>query len=395
MPRLTRRAWLVGLVAVVGCAAPASLTSPTAVPAPKPTSPPAPANSTSAAATNPGSSATSAAPSSGTPGAPTVTPLATRATIKVALNVTQPIYLPWFVAVDNGYFDAANLDVKVVSYTGASQAQFPLLVRGDINIYPTASAPAIFNQINEGFDLKVISASGIVGPVGSTALMLVGDAANQIKDYKDLKGRVIDAANEGAGPHLAVMEALRLGGLTPKDVTIQFKAARAADALVLMRSKAADVIGLIEPFASQAEKEGLATRWKTMAEIAPWYQQTVCLADDKFVQANRDAFEKLLEVYYLTAREVNGTKGVWTDKLARSLGKWSDQDPSTFAANGVPLAVYEPNGDVSTDSLGRVQDIWAGLNLVTKPVDVSQMTDSSVVDAVLKKISVDNTRGGR
>ena len=50
-------------------------------------------------------------------------------------------------------------------------------------------------------------------------------------------------------------------------------AARAnSDLLVLAQNKAADVIAMVEPLASQAEKQGLVVRWKPIAAVAPWYE---------------------------------------------------------------------------------------------------------------------------
>ncbi len=396
-PAITRRGFVqAGLAAsatwlVAACsntAAPAA--APTTAPVTKPTAAPAAtavANSPSPAA-SPAAAVPSAAPaaaaSPGAVGAGTaagaagsaaaITPLSPAVKLRLALSGTNISYLPIFLAVDKGYFAKAGVDLDVAKFNGSSSTQLPLLARGDLDIGPVTPTPAFFNQAAQGFDVKIIASNGVekVGRVSNTWLMVQGDEASQIRQLTDLKGKTIDGAAEGTPISLLALEAIRQAGLTPGvDVTLSFKAKTPPDMLALAKAKGADVIGMVEPTATQSIQEAQMVRWKGFADLAPWYSPAQLAASKPYLDKNPQAVEKFLEVYLAACREVNATNGVWSDELVNEAATWGQVAPAVITAQGgVPY--FDPNGSIAVDTLSRAQDFWLEQKQVKDKVDVQQ-----------------------
>ena len=129
----------------------------------------------------------------------------------------------------------------------------------------------------------------------------------------------------------------------------------------------------------------LHKRWLSYADLAPWYQSSLLGASSQFLQAHPDAAEKLLEVYAVTARELNATNGVWTDDLIQIVTNRAGVDAATVKTQGgVPY--YDPNVPVSIESLDRTQQLWVQNGQVKEPVDVNKLVDSEPLDRALQAI---------
>jgi ABC-type nitrate/sulfonate/bicarbonate transport system substrate-binding protein len=317
-----------------------------------------------------------------------VTPLPQRASLKLALASNNYVWLALMYALDRGYFDKAGLNIDITPITGSSAAMLPLLARGDVDISPTTPSPATFNQVTEGFDIQLIAGGPLEreGRMASVWLTVLKDKANEIKDFKDLKGHTLEGGAQGTPFDLAVLSAVKMGGLDPaKDVTITYRVRANSDLLVLAQNQAADVIAMVEPLASQAEKQGLVVRWKPIAAVAPWYESAQLAASSKSVQSNSAAVQKFLEVYVLTSREINAANGVWTDPLMQTATKWSQLDPDTIRSVGAP-PLYQPNGMLSLDSLRQAQQFLVDQGAVKTPVDLQRLVNAALLDAALTRV---------
>ncbi len=135
--------------------------------------------------------------------------------IKVALHWNAPIeeFVQYYVAIKNGYYKAANLDVELMHLPG-SLPSVTAVGAGDAQI-GQASSDAILVSLGGGAPLKAIFVLFQQTPAG----VIVFKESN-IKDFKDLKGKTI--ATAVASPEAIMLTArLREVGLNPeKDVNI-------------------------------------------------------------------------------------------------------------------------------------------------------------------------------
>jgi NitT/TauT family transport system substrate-binding protein len=377
--------WACAGLLWLACAAcaPASPAAPTA--APKPTAAPPAASAPTAPAT---SAAAQAAPGQPVQTMAGVQPLAQRASLKLAINPTLIGYLPLLIALDKGYFAQANLDVQPQLFNASAATQLPLLARGDLDVAPVVSTPATYNQFAQGFNIQLIAAFGTpkAGRASDAWLTVRADEVDQIKTPQDLKGKVIEGGTDGTPFAVLAYGAIQQAHLTVgQDVTLQFRARGTADMLAMAQSHAADVIAMTEPTASNAEQQGIAKRWLSYSELAPWYQSSLLGASSQFLNGHPDVAEKLLEVYAVTARELNATDGVWTDDLIEIVSKRAGVDAATVKAQGgVPY--YDPNVPVSIESLDRTQQLWVQNGQVKEPVEVAKLVNNEPLERALQVI---------
>jgi NitT/TauT family transport system substrate-binding protein len=332
-----------------------------------------------------GGASSSAARASAAKG--TIAPLAQRAKLVLSLNPGNISYLPMFLALDKGSFADAGLDVEVRKFDGSTTTQFPLLARGDLDIAPANASPALFNQVAQGFDARIIASLGAPkeGRTTTAWLVVLKDLAGTIKDYPDLRGHTMDVSSQGTPLALMGQEALRLGGLTAKDVTVTDRIRTVPDMLALAKAKGADVMAMLEPVATQSEAEGYVVRWKSIDQVVPWYQASLLAVSKKGLDTNRPAVEKFVEVYLQSARDIDASNGTWTPELLATVGKWTGLKEETVKALGGAV-YYDPNGALSLDSLSRAQEVWIQQSQVKDKVDPAKVLDNSLLDDALARL---------
>jgi len=387
------------LLALSACSPAAPPTTPAPVASSAPAPPPAAVSSPSAAA-KPSVSVSPSVAASPSPAAAASTsgqavqsisgvkPLAQRATIRVAFNPTLIGYLPLLVALDKGYFAQVGLDIDAKPFNASAATQLPLLARGDLDISPMVAVPATYNQFAQGFNVLLIAGFGTPRPgrASDAWLTIRADEVDQIKSPADVRGKILEGGTDGTPFAVLAYGLLDQAHLTPgTDVTLQFRARGTADMLAMAQGKVADVIAMTEPTASNAEQQGLAKRWLTYADVAPWYQSSMLGASSDFLQKNPEAAAKFLEVFAVTCREINATQGQWTDDLTQIVSNRAGVNAETVKAEGgVPY--YDPNVSVSLDSLDRTQQLWVRNGQVQQPVDVQKLVDTHTLETALQAV---------
>lgn len=319
---------------------------------------------------------------------PAIAPLPQRVKVRVALSSQNLYPLPIVLGKDRGWFDKAGLDVEIVQYTTAASALAPMLARGDLDLAPQTETPSFFNLVNQGFAVKAVAALNTArhGRQENTWILVETGMIDRIKTFADLKGRTIEAGPFASGAHFLTLAALQDGGLVAgKDVTINNKARAPGDFLALAKAGGQDAVAMIEPQASQAEKEGYGKRWKSLSDIAPWAQTVVLTSSEDFLAKNGPALRKFLEVYTLAVRAIDATDGQWTDDLMRVATGWTGLPKEIMLQTGGSPYI-DPNPLVSVDSLTRSQDIWVVNKVQATPADIRALYDNGPMADALKVV---------
>jgi NitT/TauT family transport system substrate-binding protein len=280
--------------------------------------------------------------------------------VRFAVNPGQLVYLPLFVAVDKGYFKDAGLDVQVITYKGSANTQMPMLARGDIDISSVVVGPAMFNQLSEGFGIRLIAA-------------LTDSKA--IRTLADLKGRKVDGAAEGNPVDFLVRNALANAGLGKADVTLSYKPRSPSDTPEILRQKVVDVAGVSEPTATLIERDGIGVRWLSYKDVIPWYQDTFLATSEGFLRDHPDALRRFLVGYLRAVRTMANANGTWTPELLGTAKKWTGMPEDLILSVG-KLPYWSTTGEVKLDALERVQQFWLKAGLVKKPVAVSRAVEA-------------------
>lgn len=303
-------------------------------------------------------------------------------TVRMILDPTIYSHLPVLHALDAGYFRDEGIDLQITPAQGSSTLFLPMLARGDYDLGTVNPSPAFFNQFTAGFDVVILAAQAgnHAGWHAANYLVVRQDLwdTKAIMRPSDLKGRSIDGSNNGSPVDFLVKETLRAGGLSADDVHLTEHLRDAPAWVEALRNHAEDVVGTIEPSASELEGAGLGHRWLSLADIAPWYQLEYIGASAKFANAHPELIRRILRAYLRANDDILKTNGKWTPALLAEAQKWTHLPVDELERLSGPNYPTE-HGEVSLDALVRMQQFWIGEKLVTTPVDVNRIVNVSML----------------
>lgn len=315
-------------------------------------------------------------------------PLETPTTLSMQVNPAIPFNLPFFWALDQGYFEDVGLEIVAETGRVPYSQNLPRLITGDLDILVGGNPAPLYNQLAQGFGAQLVATNGIPheGRVEPILFAVLADRADEFNDLADLEGRSIEAAGKTTGGWVLAALALEEAGLVEgEDVQLGDSIKSVADMLTAAENQVADVIVMAEPIATQAQELGFVQKWLGFYEIAPWREATFITMGAETIANEREAVVKFLEVYLLASREIEASQGEWTPELIATMADWSGQEPDTVTAAGL-IPYFHPNGAIDIEGLGRIQDLFVENELVETPIDVNEMVNLAVLDEALETI---------
>ncbi len=173
------------------------------------------------------------------------------------------INAPFYVGIEKGYFADEGINLKLELPGGSGADILTQVIAGNLQIGSSGVAAALFNAASAALVAKkdmpfeVVSPLHVERPPSNTPLVAskARMEAGEITKVSDLKGKKIAVNGLGTGTEFWLNLALKTGGLTTRDVTIQvLPFANMAEALA---NKGIDAAMLPEPFATQGADQGL------------------------------------------------------------------------------------------------------------------------------------------
>jgi NitT/TauT family transport system substrate-binding protein len=148
--------------------------------------------------------------------------------IKVTIAANDPSYAAYFVAIEKGYFRAAQLDLEMISAGGG--AATPALMSGQV-AFSTSSGSAV-SAILKGAPLKVVMTMAVSLPFNLWA------TAPEIKTLADLKGKPVGVQTRGDLFEVALRAALLKQGLAADSIIYSPLGIGTAQRLAIMQTGA-------------------------------------------------------------------------------------------------------------------------------------------------------------
>lgn len=197
-------------------------------------------------------------------------------------------------------FDSAKEKANELSYRilGSPEEIVPLVVKKELDVaaVPANLAAVLYAKTKGAIQVLNINTLGV--------LYLV-EQGESVHSIADLRGKTVLASGKGATPEYALTYLLKANGLTPEDVTMEWKSEHAEVVAALAEQK--DAVALLpEPFVSAAETKLPALR-RAVDLTAAWdaAQSTsaspsalvmgVLVARKEAVEAHPEAIAALLE----------------------------------------------------------------------------------------------------
>ncbi|RBM17710.1 hypothetical protein DI005_20970 [Prauserella sp. PE36] len=303
--------------------------------------------------------------------------------VKLAYNPTLLSALPISIALEKGYFTQEGVTPEVTELPGSANEMFPQLARGGLDLLAGGLGAPLFNARHQGFDVKIIMAYGAnkEGYLSTVSIVATPEAAARLQaDPSALKDLRLEQLAEGSSASLLMQNLIQQSGLGGQ---VQAKSSVAAppDLVTLFRRGGVDVAAQVEPAATLMREQGLAVVYKTGEQISPDQQGGLMVASEQFLKDNPCAAVAFARGLQKAAEDLRAGNGQWTPELSNIAVKyWKVPADLLPKLGATPYA--SPDGRVDTTGLSQAQDVYAKQGLVTVPIDVNELVDGSIVDAI-------------
>ncbi len=380
---MRRLALTLGCLLLVACAPAAP--APTPIPAP-PTSA-APANQPGAAQKAPpnlAGQAPVAAPSPQVSGP---------RSIKVGSQLTIGL-TPMLIAQARGYFNQEGLNVEIINFTNEAE-MVPALAAGQIDAgLSVAPSAALVNAVARAEQIKIVASNGTIKPhrnIGNIIVRKDLAPASGFLDLKTLTPPIKAAATaEGGLPHAVLILEAEKAGLKASDITMSYMGLLEMNAA--LQSRALDIAASGEPLISIAEQQGIAVRWREMAEDFADVPYSTVVFGPTLLDKDPDGGLRLLRAYLQGARDYENafTRNQGRDAVVNVL-----VDPLRTAApvlqsmqDAGGLAYIDPNGVIDASTLKSALDLWIRTGLVQSGFEVQRLVDPAPANAAVLSLGV-------
>ena len=258
---------------------------------------------------------------------------------------------PYYIAVAKGYFGNEDITVESADVRSALDTIAPLAT-GQLDVSIGAATAGFFNAAHQGFDLRVVAAMGIQGPLMATQ-PLIRKALwddESVRSAKDLRGRkvAVNAPGDITEYFLAVMA--KTYGMTLKDINVV--PLGFAEQMVAFKNGAIDAGFLPEPLSSTAQLAGTATLDTADAGSGEGTITTFVFFGTKFMHDRPKVALGFLRALVRGARDAQGPY-LKDPEIAASIAKQTGLNLAAVTRS-VPYAI-DPNLDIAKFETGLRQ----------------------------------------
>ena len=296
-----------------------------------------------------------------------------------------------YLADHRGYFKEAGIEAKTIPFASAAQMIAPLGT-GQLDVGGGTVAAGLYNGVSRGINLRIVADKGSIKPGYEYSTLVVRKDlvdSGAYKSLRDLKGRKLAAAAQGAGSESSLNEALKKGGLKFSDVDVVHMGF--PEMLTALSNKAIDGGITNEPTLSLVQQKGIAVRASDVV-VYPDQQTAVLLYSEAFMRDRRALGEKFMVAYVRALREYNAALkdgkliGPGSEEIIRVLiDRTPVKDPEIYRSM-IAFAV-NPDGGVNVASLENDLSFFRERGLITDPkVKAADVVDQSFVNAALRQL---------
>ncbi len=208
--------------------------------------------------------------------------------VTVAEVTHSAFYAPWYVAIEEGYFEKNGIDIEVVLTSGANNVVAAVL-SNDVNVGLCGPEATIY-VYEEGEKDYVKTFSGLTKRDGQ---FIVARERNENFKIGDLKGKEVLAGRVGGMPILNFENALRNSKINPKEVNINTTVDFASLSGAFIGGTG-DYVNLFEPNATNLEKLGYGYVVASVGELSGEMPYTAFNARLSYINENDEVIKNFV-----------------------------------------------------------------------------------------------------
>lgn len=283
-----------------------------------------------------------------------------------------------YIALDKGYFLEEGLDVNVTDFKNSGAPMTLLLAKGELDVGAGNLTSGLFNAMTEGQQFKLVADKGHLALDRDYIGLLVRTdhlANGRYKSFGDLKGFKMGlTALDGVSQQIIAERFLAKAGLAANDVT--FVKLSYAEMNVALRTKQIDACIQLEPFLTQAEKDGIGKRVAGGVDVHPRQQSAAIFFSPNFISERPNDGIKFMKAYLRGVRLYNkSVENKSFDKvLLASLKKHIPVNQDSLWNEMRPVGLNN-NGLLDLISLQQDLEWYQNKKYLTKPIKIEQIVD--------------------
>ena len=202
--------------------------------------------------------------------------------IKIAEVTHSVFYSPLYVAIEEGYFNEENIDIKLILTPGADKVSAAVL-SGDVQIGFAGAESAIYvYEKNEKDYLQIFS-----GLTKRDGQFILGRKDKKNFSLKDLYGKEILVGRSSGMPALNFLNALKNEEIDKNKIKINYNIdfAFLSGAFI---GNTGDYVNLFEPTALKLEKEGYGYVLQSIGLLSGEMPYTTFYARKSYIENNKE-----------------------------------------------------------------------------------------------------------
>ena len=202
--------------------------------------------------------------------------------IKIAEVTHSVFYSPLYVAIEEGYFNEENIDIKLILTPGADKVSAAVL-SGDVQIGFAGAESAIYvYEKNEKDYLQIFS-----GLTKRDGQFILGRKDKKDFSLKDLYGKEILVGRSSGMPALNFLNALKNEEIDKNKIKIIYNIDFASLSGAFI-GNTGDYVNLFEPTALKLEKEGYGYVLQSIGLLSGEMPYTTFYARKSYIENNKE-----------------------------------------------------------------------------------------------------------
>ncbi len=232
--------------------------------------------------------------------------------VKIAEVTHSVFYAPLYVAIEEGYFNEENIDIKLILTPGADKVSAAVL-SGDVQIGFAGAESAIYvYEKNEKDYLQIFS-----GLTKRDGQFILGRKDKKDFSLKDLYGKEILVGRSSGMPALNFLNALKNEEIDKNKIKINYNIDFASLSGAFI-GNTGDYVNLFEPTALKLEKEGYGYVLQSIGLLSGEMPYTTFYARKSYIENNKEIIKSFTKAINKGLEFVNNNDEM---KIAKSIYK--------------------------------------------------------------------------
>jgi len=289
--------------------------------------------------------------------------------------VRSILYMPMYVALNQGYFKDEGLDVSLKTSQGTDKGMAALL-SGGADIVLIGPEASVYVDNSES-PVKTRMFAGLTATDGF--LLMARDSGGKF-DWNDLKGKKIMSFRQGSSPDVFLATALKKHGLDPKkDLKLVSNIGPSARAGAWMANQT-DYAIFLEPEASNMEKAGKGRVVASIGQEVGQVDFTAFTTTDTYIAKHPEVLNAWTRAIYRAQKYVQTAPPT---TLASQIQSYfpgvSDAELVKAIERYRPLHLWKTNPLITKTAMDKLQSmlIDCGLLKSDKRVAYDMLVDTS------------------